>query len=198
MPVMIDKPFHNAAPAPPSRLFSREQFHWLHENQFLTEDRRYELIEGSIIAKMSQKEPHIGLLLLWFYALGDAFGREFLRSQAPIALSDVSEPELDIAVTTRNLWHYLRSGTIPTADEIRLVVEISASTLAGDLMAKAALYAQNNIPEYVVADVIGRRLIVHRDPESGGYSTVFTLVAGDTFLPLAAPTASFAVAEFLP
>ncbi len=56
----------------------------------------------------------------------------------------------------------------PQPGDIRLLVEISDTSLKYDLSVKAALYARAGIFEYWVVDVNGRRLIAHRDPEGAG------------------------------
>ena len=73
------------------------------------------------------------------------------------------------------------------------MAEIGDSTLVFDLTIKARLYARAGVIEYWVLDVAGRRLIVHRKPVAGKYTTV-TIYAGDEpVAPLAAPAAEFRV-----
>jgi len=61
-----------------------------------------------------------------------------------------------------------RKGNPQPAD-IRLLVEISDSSLAFDLKVRARLYARAGIVEYWVFDVPARRLVVHRNPLNGSY-----------------------------
>jgi len=177
---------------------SRALFHQLSDAESLESDRRYELIDGDIIEKMGQKEPHASLVMDWIFALAEIFGPQFVRCQAPILANDFSEPEPDIAVTSKPRTSYRRSSAPPPASDIRLVIEISVTTAAYDTGRNALLYAQCGISEYWVSDVANRRLIVHRDPTPNGYSTVTTLSEMDKVTPLAATAASLKIADFLP
>jgi len=54
------------------------------------------------------------------------------------------------------------------------------------------------VPEYWVLDVAGRRLVVHRDPQSGRYADVVAYSEHESVSPLAAPQAQFHVADAFP
>jgi hypothetical protein len=56
---------------------------------------------------------------------------------------------------------------------------------------KPALYARAAFAEYWVLDVAGRRLIVHRSPESGAFTSVAAYSENEILSPLAAPKANF-------
>jgi Uma2 family endonuclease len=81
---------------------------------------------------------------------------------------------------------------------LRLIVEIADSTLGFDLKVKGALYARAGVPEYWVLDVAGRRLLVHRNPQSGRYTDVAAYSEQESVSPLAAPQAQFRVADAFP
>jgi Uma2 family endonuclease len=49
--------------------------------------------------------------------------------------------------------------------------------------------------EYWVLDVPGRRVIVHRQPQAGKYSTILTYSEQESVAPLAAPQAMFPVSS---
>ena len=76
-----------------------------------------------------------------------------------------------------------------------MVIEISDSTLGFDLTTKAALYARAEIVEYWVIDIGARRLIVHRDPIQGLYSSVTVYNDYENVTALAAPQSEFRVAN---
>jgi Uma2 family endonuclease len=86
----------------------------------------------------------------------------------------------------------------PQPQDIQLLVEIADSTLTFDLTVKAALYARAGIVEYWVLDVAGRRLICHRGPISGSYSSVMVYNEQESLAPLSAPDAFFHAAQALP
>ncbi len=86
----------------------------------------------------------------------------------------------------------------PQPSDVRLVVEISDSTLGFDLKVKAPLYARAGIPEYWVVDIAGKRVIVHRDPSGGAYTSVEAYSEQESVQPLAAPGHAFPVSSAFP
>jgi Uma2 family endonuclease len=61
-----------------------------------------------------------------------------------------NEPEPDLLVTKRSIRDY---NSIPTRDDLWLVIEVSDTTLQFDLTVKAHLYARAGIVEYWVVAV---------------------------------------------
>jgi Uma2 family endonuclease len=57
---------------------------------------------------------------------------------------------------------------------VALAVEVADTTLRHDALRKRDLYARAGVPEYLVLDLDGRRLIVHRqlDAERGEYVSI--------------------------
>ena len=86
----------------------------------------------------------------------------------------------------------------PQPSELRLTIEIADSTLGFDLTTKAGLYARAGICEYWVFDIPARRLIVHRDPRNGLYTSVAAYRPEETVAPLAAPGHEFQVRDAFP
>ena len=88
------------------------------------------------------------------------------RVQSPLALSEDSEPEPDIAV-------------VPTADYSRahphralLVIEVADTSLHKDRGIKTALYATAGIDEFWLVNLTERVVEVHRRPAAGRYGEV--------------------------
>ncbi len=159
------------------------------------EKRKAELIEGDLIEKMGKKRPHTNsssALSRWLYGIFS-----FVNSETPIDVAPddnpTSEPEPDLIVLKR-----LVLDANPKPEDLLLVVEISDSTLRFDLTVKAGLYARAGILDYWVLDVVGHRLGVHRDPQSGIYQSVQWYEEGENVSPLAAPNACLAVVEAFP
>ena len=160
---------------------------------------RYELIEGDIVDKMGQKLPHrtaVTFTLAW--AL-EVFGRDYIQNQAEIDVSPednpTSEPQPDVTVLNTPLGQLTDN---PTPSQIALVVEVSDSTLAFDLGAKARLYARAGIEDYWVLDLPQRQLHIHRAPQNGTYTQVTVHGPSASVAPLAAPSSSVLVSSLLP
>ena len=89
-----------------------------------------------------------------------------VKESHPITL-DNSEPEPDIAIV--RLPETIYRNHHPYPQDIYWLIEISKRTLNKDLMEKMIVYANNEISEYWVIDLVNKRLIVHTQPQSGGY-----------------------------
>ena len=159
---------------------------------------QYELIDGELIKKMGKNHPHVWTLMLLAKWLESIFPDFTIGKEVPIDVrpedNPSSDPEPDAVVLTKP---YNELAPRPKATDVRLVAEVSDTTLAFDLSQKAALYARAAIPEYWVLDVIGRRLIVHRRPHGGAYQEVVAYGEAQSVAPLAAPESSVMVGTIL-
>jgi Uma2 family endonuclease len=161
----------------------------------LFEGTHYELIEGELIDRIGKKRGHTYCLHLVLAWLVEVFGIDFINVEASIDVAPEDNPTSErqpdlIVLNTPN--REIRDSN-PTPADIRLLIEISDSTLGFDLTRKAALYARAGIPEYWVLDVASRRMIVHRDASAGRYSTVTAYDENESVSPLAAPQAAFRI-----
>jgi Uma2 family endonuclease len=162
--------------------------------------QRHELVEGELIVKMPKNRPHVDSATLLFGWLIQVFGLRFVNFEAPIEVAPednpTNEPEPDIIVLKRDFAGFRK--TKPQPGDLALVVEISDTSLAFDLTSKAALYARAGIAEYWILDVIGRRLLVHRQPIDGQYGSVVSYNEQESVAPLAAPDSNFPVKTVFP
>ncbi len=160
----------------------------------------YELIDGEIISKMGQNRPHIMAISRVFAWLIAVFGVEFVQTQGDVEVTQSDQtfnhPQPDLAVLTQPDYSFGNEELKGT--DLRLVVEVSDSTLRGDLNTKAALYARAGIPEYWVLDVSSRRLFVHRSPINGTYTMVEWYSDAESVSPEASPENSVPIANLLP
>ena len=164
-------------------------------------DTRLELIEGEIIRKMPQNEPHSWAIRAMENALNRAFASGHdVRSQLPLVFGARNKPEPDVAVVAGSFDDYKRKH--PTTAV--LVVENSDSTLVQDRTAKASVYARAGIEEYWIVNLPDTVLEVHRQPAPMAdqplghhYRSIVRLTAADTIAPLGAPDSAIAVASLL-
>jgi hypothetical protein len=166
----------------------------------LLDQQHLELVEAELIDKMGKNRPHVNALVLMQVWLQKVFGDTLVNPEAPIDVSpednSTNEPEPDIIVLKRDISHF--QSAKPGSQDLHLLVEISDTTLNFDLTVKAALYARAGVADYWVLDVNGRRLIVHRQPQSGKYTSVLIYSEHETVAPLAAPHAMFKAADAFP
>ena len=178
------------------KLWTRDEARFI-QNSGLLDDGQYELIEGELLLKVPKNEPHVFSTSLTRSWAESVFGVLFVRSQDPISLDEHNEPEPDVVVLAQSMREYLTLGT-PRVEDVRLLIEVSDSTLEYDLTRKAALYARAGVSEYWVLDLPNRRLHVHLDPTETGYSRVIALADSQSIAPLANPDAVVAVSALLP
>src|SRR5688572_16929280 len=156
------------------------------------EGERLELIRGVIVEMSPQDAKHAAAIQrisrLMFTRVAD---RAEVRVQLPLALSDDSEPEPDIAVVARGEY---RDAHPTTA---LLVVEVAHSRLSFDRITKASLYAACNVPEYWIVNLIDARVEVHTKPAGGAYTQVMSYAAGDVVTSSALPGLEVAASELL-
>jgi Uma2 family endonuclease len=192
-------PPHSPFIYPPRKRWTRAECERI-EATDLCDRERLELIEGELIVRSAQGRPHVIVLMSLMGWLAAVIDLKHLNFRGPIDVAPednpTSEPEPDIAILARTGSEYPTAN--PPASDVRLVIEVSDTTLAFDLGPKARLYARTQIPEYWVFDVNERRLIVHRDPRAGVYSLVTAYVEGESIAPLAFPSESFPVAIAFP
>jgi len=167
------------------------------ESSGLWDQQRLELVHGELISKMGKKRPHVNALVAVQAWLVRIFGEQFVNPEAPIDVAPednpTNEPEPDLVVLARPSREFRDANPRPA--DLRLVVEISDSTLGFDLTTKAELYARAGIVEYWVVDVAARRLIVHRDPRQGLYRSVTAYSEDETLTPLASSGSELRVAD---
>ena len=155
------------------------------------------MVQAELISKLGKKRPHVNALVIvqaWWMRV---FGESYVNPEAPIDVAPednpTNEPEPDLVVLTRPSREFQSAN--PRPEDLRLVVEISDSTLGFDLTSKAELYARAGIVEYWVVDIPARRLVVHRDPREGLYRSIAVYGEQEAVSPLAAPGSQFRVGE---
>jgi len=189
-------------PAVPIKRWKRVEYERLVDKGVFEPGDRIELIDGLLLVAEPQSSPHYTAIRLVERILSRAFGEGWdVRTQAPIALDDVSEPEPDVAVVRGSVRDF---ATSHPADPV-LVVEVAVSSLAFDREHKASLYARAGRPEYWIVNLIDRVLEVRREPApepsapyGWDYALVDVLGPSDRVSTLGAPAVQIAVADLLP
>jgi len=162
--------------------------------------QKVELIEGDLLDKMGKNRPHTNALIFVQDWLVRVFGVVYVNPETTIDIAPednpTSEPEPDLIVLSKPSLMFRAAN--PRPSDIRLLIEISDSSLDLDLKVKASLYARAGIPEYWVLDVNREELWVHRNPADGKYKSITVYNKQESVCPLAAPGQEFRVAEAFP
>jgi len=108
---------------------------------------------------------------------------------------DRSIPEPDAAVVRELTSEF--ENRHPRGNELIVVIEVSDSSIAIDLVRKAEIYATAGVPEYWVVDLKRRLVVRHREPRGGLYRLLQPFLPGES-LPLEGHAEGLAVDEILP
>jgi Uma2 family endonuclease len=171
--------------------FSTAQYLRMIETGVLGPDDHVELIDGVVVEMSPAEIPHNGFSINLARIMAPLLdGFEFaVQGTMTVAEGQVFDP--DFLLLKRRTDRYKTKH--PGAEDVRLVIEAAESSLPRDQKVKMPIYAAAGIPEYWIADLVHETLIVHRNPQPGGYRDVKCLRGDDVVSPLAAPDFSLAV-----
>ncbi len=157
-------------PAPPLSVRGRrlarlsvEKYEAMIASGAFTKNDRFELIEGSLLQKMTKHPPHsvtTGLCM-------DAIQRSLrpgwhARKEEPVRIPGRdSEPEPDVSVARGKLTDYLQGHPGPA--DIALVVEVADSSVEDD-REMVVTYGGGGIPVYWLVNIPERQLEVYTEP----------------------------------
>jgi Uma2 family endonuclease len=173
------------------RRWRRVEYERLVELGVFDEDEHLELLYGTVVQMTPQKPPH-AWVLSWLpeQLIATLRGRALVRVQLPLALTEDSEPEPDVAV--------VQSGDYRTAHPTRalLIVEVAETSVRKDVGIKARLYAEAGVPEYWVVNLAANVVLVHRRTNGKTYEDVASHRDGDLHL-VAFPEVAIPVNQLL-
>ncbi|HIK29829.1 MAG TPA: Uma2 family endonuclease [Oscillatoriales cyanobacterium M4454_W2019_049] len=172
-------------------------YHKMSETGLLDPHERTELIAGQITLMAAKGTLHVTSLYLLVNTLRDKLGNSVLiRTQDPIQLDDLSEPEPDLAIVRGTVLDYATEH--PRPSDVYLIVEVADRTLKYDCETKDKLYALAGILDYWVLDVKNRQLHIFRDPTPTGYTSHLILAEPNRAAPLAFPDCEIILTSILP
>jgi len=185
-------------PAPLYRM-TLEQYEAMVDSGAFTKRDRFHLINGYLVAKMTQRTPHVTADDL----CGTALDRQlpagwYVRPAKPVRLpASSSEPEPDRCVVRGGIRDY--SKRHPGPADVALVVEIADSSLAEDRK-MAEIYGSAGIPVYWIVNLVDGQVEVYANPGPLGYGSMEVLMPGHV-LPVmidGVEVGQIAVADILP
>ena len=178
-----------------TKLWTREEYDRLVAAGAFHPMARLQLVQGEIVEMAPQSAEHATAIGRLQKALEQVFGeRHVVRPQLPLALSDESEPEPDLAVVEGSLEDFRHQHPARAI----LIVEIADSTLDFDRGRKRAMYAAAGVPEYWILNLVDGVLEVYREPRESTYGAARRLGPDDRLSPFAAPGRQLRVADLLP
>jgi Uma2 family endonuclease len=178
---------------------SVKQYEAMVDSGAFTARDRFHLINGFLVAKMTQNDPHCTADELCGRVLSGVVPAGWhVRSSKPVRLpSQVSKPEPDRTVVRGDVRDY---GTrSPEAVDAGLVIEIADSSLGEDRK-MARIYGGSGIPIYWIVNLVDRQVEVYTLPYADGYHARQDFASGDA-LPVVidgVEVGRIAVADILP
>jgi Uma2 family endonuclease len=154
-----------------------EQYEAMVDAGILGKRDRVHLIDGFLVSKMTENDPHATADLL----CGEALDRVIppgwhVRPGKPIRIPGLtSKPQPDRSVVRGAVRDYARRSPGPA--ETALVVEVSDATLADDRRL-AGLYGRAGIPFYWIINVVDGQVEVYSRPGPAGYDALDVLAPG--------------------
>jgi Uma2 family endonuclease len=168
--------FSEWIPSPLYRM-SLEKYEAMVESGAFSDHDRFHLINGYLVEKMTQHDPHATADELCGRALDKAIPPGWhVRSAKPVRLPPNSKPEPDRSVVRGSIRDY--SEQSPGPENIGLIVEVSVSSLAQDRH-QAGVYSAAGIPYYWIVNVVERKVEVYSDPTPNGYQFRAEYPAGE-------------------
>lgn len=146
-----------------TKRFTIEEYHRLTLLGFLAEGDRVELIRGELIQMAAKGTPHTVCNAKLIRELEKLLNETaVLRCQDPVTLLPDSEPEPDIVIARGEADDYLVNHPYP--EDILLLIEVSDSTLKYDQSEKLSLYAENQIQNYWIFNLVTYELERYSQP----------------------------------
>lgn len=162
-----------AGKAPPLVQLNLDQYHEMIRDGILPEGSPIELIDGFLIhkdrgtkdSKPMGHGPRHALVVKQLQQLLSRIanaGRWHLSVQLPVTLTNISEPEPDLAVIRGRPADYATRH--PGPGDILLLVEVADTSLTYDRTTKLKLYASVGVPRYWIVNLSDNVVEVFEEP----------------------------------
>lgn len=158
--------------------FTATRYEELTRQGFFGPADKIELIDGYLVEKMPQNDPHSFAVDMLTEILLRALPAEWTaRFQFGVRLSSDTIPEPDAVIVPGPKSLYARRK--PTRKDLALVIEVADRSLRYDRTTKQTIYARDRIPVYWIVNVRAKAIEVYTAPQAGrepGYQeqAVFT------------------------
>jgi Uma2 family endonuclease len=148
--------------------FDFEQYQQMGKAGIFHPEARLELINGEIVTMSPIGLKHTVTINRLTRFLVQNIGEQGIVSiQNSFRIPNYSEPEPDILILKPRDDFY--AGKFPLPEDILLLIEVADSSLRYDQTTKMSLYAEQNIPEYWIANLERDILEIYRQPQNKSY-----------------------------
>jgi len=162
-----------------TQTFTVEQYERMVETGILTEDDRVELIEGEIVEMSPIGKRHAACVARLTSLLGEKLARRVIVwVQNPVKLGKRSEPQPDLTLLKWRDDFY--EPSLPTPDDVLLLIEVSDTTLEADRQIKIPLSARAGIVEFWLVNLNDELVEVYARPLGGAYQSAIHARRGES------------------
>jgi Uma2 family endonuclease len=159
-------PLPNHSTSPPRSLYrlSLEKYEAMVRSGVFTNRDRLELVDGFLVAKMTQYPAHTVSAELCRIRIDRTLPTGWhLRIERPIRIpSRASMPEPDLAVTRGEVRDYIARD--PEPPDIAVVIEVSDSSLDDDRNVMVRVYGGGGINVYWIINLVDGQVEVYSSP----------------------------------
>jgi Uma2 family endonuclease len=153
-------------------------------------DERIELLYGTLVEMSPQGISHSSIVqFLSTWLMEQLSKRVSIRIQSPLAATNDSEPEPDIAVVPKSDYR----DALPS--QALWIIEVADSSMKKDSVVKARLYATMNVPEYWIVDIKKQVLEIRSMPIAGEYTVCQSHGKAEAVCSLSFPDLSLSLDE---
>lgn len=150
--------------------FTVDEYYKLIDLGMLHDYEKAEIIDGELIRKMPIGDRHATVVDKLNRVLCRILPDEIVvRVQNPIRLSNYNEPEPDFVLADLTKYDGKRH---PQPKETLAIIEVSDSTLKYDRETKRSLYAEAEIAEFWIVNLLKNIVEVYQKPSNGVYQFV--------------------------
>jgi Uma2 family endonuclease len=188
-----------AAEGFPRRAFTVDDIGRMMEAGVIGEDENFELIEGDLVVMAAKHVGHDRIKNALNMALArSAPAGVFIAIECTLQLAKDILVEPDIAVVSQSVYASdKKCFARPRPEDVPLLIEIAASSLAYDRGVKVRLYARHGIREFWVIDANERITWVHTSPSGDTWSSVVERGQQDVLTTPAVPGFSIRLADIV-
>lgn len=177
----------------PLRQFDADEYIAMAEAGVFEQRPRAELIGGYVVDMAPSGSDHNSVIMQVNELLAPLMSQFKASVQGTLKLDRRNVFDPDFMLLRRRPEGFRRS--LPTPDEVALLIEVSSSSLGRDAGVKRPIYATHGISDFWIVDVDRETLIVHRQPSGTAYADVCEYVGESAVSPLAAPGFSITVRD---
>jgi Uma2 family endonuclease len=178
------------------RQFTVDDYHRMRDAGIFSEDDRVELLDGEVILMSPIGPLHAAIVKRINTLLNQGLLTQHIVSvQDPVQLSDMSEPQPDLAIIQYRADYY--AAAHPTPDDIALVIEVSDTSLEYDRENKLLRYAESLIGEVWIIDIENQQVEQYTNPANGQYRMKQTWLHGQQVTSYRLPSVTLQVDDIL-